>query len=81
MTTFYELASANRQDMIYTKDQLLAPLEEGMLAAPHPMVEGLTARDYYSGKVTGPTGAQAAWVANQGAGVTPSPGAKEGEAP
>ncbi|MDR2564704.1 MAG: NADH-quinone oxidoreductase subunit NuoI [Bifidobacteriaceae bacterium] len=62
MTTFYELCSPNREDMIYTKDQLLAPPEEGMLAAPHPMAEGLDDDDYYSGAVTGPTPGQIDWV-------------------
>ncbi|MDR1393167.1 MAG: NADH-quinone oxidoreductase subunit NuoI [Bifidobacteriaceae bacterium] len=62
MTTFFELAAQQRADMIFTKDQLLAPLEEGQLAAPHPMVEGLTAGDYYAGRVIGPTPAQAKWV-------------------
>ncbi|MDR0595021.1 MAG: NADH-quinone oxidoreductase subunit NuoI [Bifidobacteriaceae bacterium] len=65
MTTFYELAAASREDMIYTKDQLLAPLEDGMLAAPHPMAEGLTDDDYYSGAVTGPSPGQVDWVARR----------------
>jgi NADH-quinone oxidoreductase subunit I len=62
MTTVFELAAFQREDMIYTKDELLAPPEDGMLAAPHPMVEGLAARDYYAGAVTGPTSDQVAWV-------------------
>jgi NADH-quinone oxidoreductase subunit I len=62
MTTVYELAAPSRADMIYTKDELLAPLEEGMLAAPHPMAEGRCARDYYAGEVTGPTEDQVEWV-------------------
>ena len=40
MTNFYELADNNRADLIFTKDQLLAPIQEGMLPAPHPMVGG-----------------------------------------
>ena len=36
MTNVYELADNNRADLIFTKDQLLAPLQEGMLAPPHP---------------------------------------------
>jgi NADH-quinone oxidoreductase subunit I len=63
MTTFYELASDSREDMIYTKDELLAPIQEGQLAAPHPMAEGLADDDYYAGRVSGPTAAQVAWVA------------------
>ena len=62
MTNFYELADNNRADLIFTKDQLLAPLQEGMLAAPHPMAEGMAERDYYLGKVTGATDAQRAHV-------------------
>ena len=62
MTNFYELADDNRADLIFTKDQLLAPLQEGMVAAPHPMVEGLEERDYYQGKVAAATDAQREWV-------------------
>ena len=62
MTNFYELADNNRADLIYTKDQLLAPLQEGMLAAPHPMVEGMDERDYYLGKVERATDDQRAWA-------------------
>ena len=62
MTNFYELADNNRADLIFTKEQLLAPLQEGMLPAPHPMVDGLEERDYYQGKVSGPTDAQRAYV-------------------
>ena len=53
MTNFYELADNNRADLIYTKDQLLAPLQEGMLPPPYPMADGLEERDYYLGKVLG----------------------------
>ncbi|TWE11551.1 NADH-quinone oxidoreductase subunit NuoI [Rudaeicoccus suwonensis] len=63
MTNEYELADNNRADLIFTKDQLLAPLQSGMLPAPHPMVEGMEERDYYQGKVSGPTPAQEQWVA------------------
>jgi NADH-quinone oxidoreductase subunit I len=62
MTTFYELSAPSRSEMIFTKDQLLAPLEDGMLAAPHPMVQGMTDDDYYAGRVFGPTGEQVEWV-------------------
>jgi NADH-quinone oxidoreductase subunit I len=62
MTNDYELAGPTRAGMIYEKDDLLAPLREGMLAAPHPMVEGTTDTEYYRGEVTGPTEAQRAWV-------------------
>ena len=59
---FEELASHDRASMIYEKQDLLADLSEGMLAAPHPMVEGTTDGDYYRGEVVGPTAAQAEWV-------------------
>jgi len=62
MTNEFELASTTREEMIYEKDQILAPMEEGMLAAPHPMVPGTTDVDYYSEKVTGPTTEQVDWV-------------------
>ncbi|MCI1675050.1 MAG: NADH-quinone oxidoreductase subunit NuoI [Ancrocorticia sp.] len=63
MTNDFELAGATREEMIYEKQDLLAPLEPGMLAAPHPMVEGTTDAEYYSGEITGPTEQQVAWVA------------------
>ena len=69
MTNFYELADNNRADLIFTKEQLLAPLQEGMLPAPHPMVDGLEERDYYQGKVAKATPEQEAWVRS----TTPSP--------
>jgi NADH-quinone oxidoreductase subunit I len=62
MTNFYELADNNRGDLIFTKDQLLAPLHEGMLEPPFPMADGMEERDYYQGKVTGPTAPQRDYV-------------------
>ncbi len=62
MTNEFELASTNRADMIYEKDDLLAPLREGMLNTPLPMVPGTTDVDYYQEKVTGPTPEQVEWV-------------------
>ena len=62
MTNFYELADDNRADLIFTKDQLLAPLQPGMLRPPFPMAEGMEERDYYQGKVTGATTPQRAYV-------------------
>jgi NADH-quinone oxidoreductase chain I len=53
MTNDYELADDNRADLIYDKDRLLAPLQPGMTAPPHPMQPGTTDRDYYCGAVTG----------------------------
>ncbi|TQJ49481.1 NADH-quinone oxidoreductase subunit NuoI [Phycicoccus sp. SLBN-51] len=62
MTNFYELADNNRGDLIFTKEQLLAPLQEGMLTPPHPMVDGMEERDYYQGKVSKATPEQERWV-------------------
>jgi len=44
----YELADDNRQDLIYTKEDLLAPLLSGMEQPPHPMRLGETEQDYYN---------------------------------
>ncbi|MEO3938020.1 NADH-quinone oxidoreductase subunit NuoI [Dermatophilaceae bacterium Soc4.6] len=62
MTNDYELADNNRADLIFTKDMLLAPMQQGMLPSPHPMVEGMEERDYYLGKVSGATSAQREWA-------------------
>ena len=62
MTNEYELADNNRADLIFTKDQLLAPLQQGMLTPPFPMVDGLEERDYYLGKVSAATDAQREFV-------------------
>lgn len=62
MTNEYELADNNRADLIFTKEQLLAPLQEGMLPPPHPMVAGTEERDYYRGKVATATDEQRRWV-------------------
>lgn len=58
----FELAEYTRLDDIYDKDMLLAPLPEQAVAAPHPMVEGMSDIDYYEGKVKGSTEAQIEWV-------------------
>lgn len=62
MTNEFELAGPSREGLIYEKQDLLAPLPQGALAAPHPMVEGTDDDDYYRGDVTGPTEAQAEWM-------------------
>ena len=62
MTHDFELAEHTRLDDIYDKDMLLAPLPDGAVAAPHPMVEGMSDKDYYLGEVTGPTEEQIEWV-------------------
>ena len=64
--------------MIFTKDQLLAPLREGMLAPPHPMAAGATDTDYYQGKVTRYDASQALAVSAQrdaSSGVAEAPSA------
>jgi NADH-quinone oxidoreductase subunit I len=47
MSNEYELASDSRQDLIFTKEQLLAPLLPGMEQPPHPMRLGSDEKDYY----------------------------------
>jgi len=47
MSNEYELALDNRQELIYTKEQLMAPLLPGMEAPPHPMRLGNDEKDYY----------------------------------
>ena len=48
MSNEYELALDNRQDLIYTKEQLMAPLLPGMEAPPHPMRLGDDESAYYA---------------------------------
>ncbi|HEV7646828.1 MAG TPA: NADH-quinone oxidoreductase subunit NuoI [Actinophytocola sp.] len=43
----YEIANDNRQDLIWTKEDLLAPLLKGMEQPPHAMRLGDTEQDYY----------------------------------
>jgi NADH-quinone oxidoreductase subunit I len=43
----FELADDNRRDLIFTKEQLLAPLRPGMERPPHAMRLGDDERDYY----------------------------------
>lgn len=62
MTNEYELTGPTREGLIYEKQDLLAPLEEGMLAAPHPMIPGTKDTNYYRGEVTGPVDVQLEWV-------------------
>jgi NADH-quinone oxidoreductase subunit I len=58
MTNEYELADDSREDLIFTKDQLLAPLQPGMETPPHPMRLGNTETDYYrlAAEATAPAG-------------------------
>src|SRR5690625_6358056 len=62
MTNDYEITGPTREGMIYEKQDLLAPLAPGMLAPPHPMVEGSDDDNYYRDEITGPTQAQVEWV-------------------
>ncbi len=66
MTNFYELADHTRADLIFEKRQLLAPLGEGMVQPPHPMVDGMEERDYYLGKVAEATVEQRQYVESHG---------------
>jgi NADH-quinone oxidoreductase subunit I len=52
MTNEHELADNDRGELIYEKQDLLAPLLPGMVAPPHAVVPGTTEKDYYRGKVT-----------------------------
>ena len=54
MSNEYELARDSRQDLIFTKKELLAPLLPGMEQPPHPMHLGDTDKDYYIGALTNP---------------------------
>jgi len=54
MSNEYELSSDDRRDLIFTKEQLLAPLLPGMERPPHPMRLGDSERDYYVGALTNP---------------------------
>jgi len=47
MTNEYELADDSRENLIWTKEQLLSPLQVGMEAPPHEMRLGDDEKDYY----------------------------------
>ena len=47
MSNDFELADDNRRDLIYTKEQLMAPLLPGMEAPPHAMRLGEDEKAYY----------------------------------
>lgn len=53
MTNEYELADDNRADLIYEKQNLLAPMQPGMIAPPHAMYPGADEGSYYRGEVPG----------------------------
>ena len=71
MTNDYEIADDSRENLIWTKEQLLAPLEPGMEPPPHPMRLGDSERDYY---LLGSAGAPAA-KARDGQDEQPGPAA------
>ncbi len=73
MTNDYELADDNRESLIWTKEQLLAPLEEGMEEPPHPMRLGNSERDYYR---LGSAGVTASRGQAAGASAGPAPEAE-----
>ncbi len=52
MTNEYELADSSRESLIFTKEQLLVGLTEGMVEAPHAMVPGVDEGAYYRGEIT-----------------------------
>ncbi|MFI8184573.1 NADH-quinone oxidoreductase subunit NuoI [Actinacidiphila glaucinigra] len=52
MTNEYELADSSRESLIFTKEQLLAGLDENMVDTPHAIFPGMDEGDYYRGAVT-----------------------------
>jgi len=54
MSHEYELADNNRADLIFEKQDLLAPLGTGMVPPPHDMASGTTERNYYAGEFDQP---------------------------
>jgi NADH-quinone oxidoreductase subunit I len=66
MSNEYELADSSRESLIFTKEQLLAPLRAGMEAPPHPMYPGTTEEDYYRGTVTAAASAKSPGGAAEG---------------
>jgi NADH-quinone oxidoreductase subunit I len=55
MSHEYELADSSRADLIFEKQDLLAPLASGMQAPPHTMASGTTEQNYYAGEFDQPT--------------------------
>lgn len=53
MTNEYEMADDNRAGLIYEKQDLLAPMQPGMVAPPHAMYPGADEGSYYRGEVPG----------------------------
>ena len=59
MTNEYELADDDRAKLIYEKEDLLAPLRQGMISPPHPMYPDSTHLNYYLGEIIGSDPSQA----------------------
>ena len=51
MTNEYEIADDKREKLIWEKEDLLAPLRQGMLMPPHPMYPGADHHSYYRGEI------------------------------
>jgi NADH-quinone oxidoreductase subunit I len=60
MSNEYELARDDRRDLIFTKEELLAPLIEGMEQPPHPMRLGDSEKAYYESGPTNPGASEGA---------------------
>jgi NADH-quinone oxidoreductase subunit I len=85
MTNDYEIADDNRESLIWTKEQLLAPLEPAMEDPPHPMRLGASERDYYLLGTGGVASREAGTAEDTPEGTLSEPSAGEmaaaGEAP
>jgi NADH-quinone oxidoreductase subunit I len=79
MSNEYELARDDRRDLIFTKEQLLAPLLPGMERPPHDMQLGETEKDYYLGALMNP-GTSAGAERNPGAAPEPRIESAQGRA-
>jgi NADH-quinone oxidoreductase subunit I len=81
MTNEYELADSSRESLIFTKEQLLAGLEETMVDSPHAIYPGMDEQDYYRGLVTEAapgTVRQVAWSKGEVPESEPAAGAEPG---
>ncbi|MDR1079241.1 MAG: NADH-quinone oxidoreductase subunit NuoI [Propionibacteriaceae bacterium] len=67
MTNEFKLANSSRASLIYTKEELLAPLLEGMEAPPHPRRLGDDERDYFLGLPDSGQADNRTWAVSEGA--------------
>lgn len=74
MTNEYELADDNRADLIYEKNDLLAPLLPGMVEPPHEQMISPDHQDYYRGKTLPLFPVDAAEAAEKNPGSGPEAG-------